>query len=69
MVEIFKTNINDPVHAERIVTLLNNHFPSFRINFDLHDCDNILRVKGDAIPVEKIITLVSENGFLCSVLN
>ncbi len=56
MVEIFKTNVTDSLHAEQIVNLLNQYFPSFLINFDLHDCDNILRVKGESIPVEKIRT-------------
>jgi tRNA G26 N,N-dimethylase Trm1 len=69
MVEIFKTNVYEMLHAEQIIALLNHHFPSFMVNFDLHDHDKILRVKGDSIPIEEIVTLVSENGFHCSVLD
>jgi hypothetical protein len=69
MVEIFKTNVDDHSQAQQVIALLSHHFPAFAINFDLHDCDKILRVKGDSIPVDKIVTLVSENGFYCSVLN
>jgi tRNA G26 N,N-dimethylase Trm1 len=69
MVEIFKTNVYDLSHAEQIVSLLNSHFPAFMINFDLHDCDKILRVKGEAIPVNEIVDLVSSNGFYCSLLD
>ena len=69
MVEIFKTNVYDVMQAERVITLLNRHFPAFMINFDLHDCDKILRVKGESIPVDEIVSLVSANGFYCSVLN
>ena len=69
MVEIFKTNILEISQAEKIIALLNHHFPSFMINFDLHDCDKILRIKGEAIPIDKIVDLVSEKGFHCSVLN
>ena len=69
MVEIFKTNIDDKMHAEQVVDLLNNHFPAFMINFDLHDCDKILRVKGDSIPVNEIVNLVSAKGFDCSLLD
>ncbi|MGN6342063.1 MAG: hypothetical protein ACTHML_13910 [Ginsengibacter sp.] len=69
MVEVFRTNVLDISEAVEIVALLNRHFPSFMINFDLHDCDKILRVKGEAIPVDRIIDLVSANGFHCSVLN
>lgn len=69
MVEIFKTNVYDVMEAEQIITLLNQHFPAFMINFDLHDCDKILRVKGDTIPVNEIVDIVSSNGFHCSVLD
>lgn len=69
MVEIFKTNVYDILNAEKIIVLLNQHFPAFMINFDLHDHDKILRVKGESIPVDEIVTLVSANGFHCSVLD
>ena len=69
MVEIFKTNVENAWHAEQIIALLRVHFPAFLINFDLHDCDKILRVKGEFIPVEEIVSLVAANGVECSVLN
>ena len=69
MVEIFKTNVFDHMQAEQIITLLSRHFPSFMINFDLQDCDKILRVKGESIPVDEIVDLVSANGFQCCVLS
>ena len=69
MVEIFKTNVHDVLQAEKIITLLNTHFPAFMINFDLHDCDKILRVKGESIPINEIETIVASHGFYCSVLN
>ena len=69
MVEIFKTNVDDQLQAQQIITLLNHHFPAFSINFDLHDCDRILRVKGELIPIDEIITIVSQTGFYCSILN
>ena len=69
MVEIFKTNVDDHSQAQQIISLLNYHFPAFMINFDLHDCDKILRVKGESIPVNDIESLVSAHGFYCCVLN
>lgn len=69
MVEIFKTNVEDPTHAEQIIALLNHYFPAFMINFDLHDCDKILRVKGESIPVNEIVDIVSQKGFYCCLLN
>lgn len=69
MVEVFKTNVTEQLHAEALLTLLSLHLPEHQINFDLNDCDNILRVKGGAVNVEKIIELVSSNGFECTVLD
>ena len=69
MVEIFKTNVNDVLQAEKIIGLLKTHFPGFMINFDLHDCDKILRVKGESIPIDEIESLVSAHGFHCILLD
>ena len=69
MVEIFKTNVNEPSQAQQIITMLNHQFPAFTINFDLHDCDKILRIKGECIPVDEIVEIVSQTGLYCSVLN
>ena len=55
------------MQAQQIIALLKHHFPAFIINFDLHDCDKILRVKGESIPINEIETIVSANGFHCSV--
>jgi hypothetical protein len=40
----------------------------FKINFDLEDCDKILRVEGSNVRQEKIAKLVTENGYCCDVL-
>jgi len=69
MVEIFKTNVTDHSQAEKIVALLKLRFPCYSVNFDLHDCDNILRIMGDSVPINEIEHLVSNEGFYCSVLN
>jgi len=68
MIEVFKTNVNRTVQAKRIVDILLEHFPGNKINFDLHDCDKILRVEGKNFCAEKIMTLVIENGFSCNLL-
>jgi len=68
MIEVFKTNVKKTVQATRIVTILLEHFPGNKINFDLTDCDKILRVEGKSFCAEKIMTLVAENGFRCNIL-
>ncbi len=69
MIAIFKTNITDFNKADEIISMLSYHFPCCKINFDLQDCDNILRVKGDSVSVAKIIQLVSSSGSVCTLLD
>jgi hypothetical protein len=68
MIEVFKTNVEEAGHAKHVIALLLQHFPCARINFDLHDCDKILRVEGENVATEKVIGLVAESGFTCIVL-
>jgi hypothetical protein len=68
IIEVFKTNVGDRQEAERMVRILQTVFPGARINFDLHDCDKILRLEGDTFTVEKVIAVVEHYGFDCAVL-
>ena len=68
MVEVFKTNVEDKIQAEIMVEILYRELPECRINFDLDDCDRILRVEGEILPVEIIREMVSRKGILCEVL-
>jgi hypothetical protein len=68
MVEVFRTNVRHKRQAKRLLGVLSERFPLFRINFDLEDCDKILRVEGEAICNEQIAGLVAENGYECDVL-
>ena len=69
MIEVFKTNVHRATEAHRLVSLLLNHFPGSKINFDLDDCDKVLRVEGRNFITEKVMHLVQENGFSCAVLD
>ena len=69
MVEVFKTNVQEFSQAQKLVALLRRHFPDSKINFDLDDCDKVLRVEGNNLRIEKVMTLVIEKGFLCTVLD
>jgi hypothetical protein len=68
MIEVFSTNVHESPQADKLVGLLRQQFPNSRINFDLDDRDKILRVEGaDFHPVE-VISLVTEQGFDCKIL-
>lgn len=68
MVEVFITNIQEPVQAERILQVLENTFPEMKINFDLDDCHRILRIEGAKINPESIISIVNKSGYTCEIL-
>ncbi len=70
MIEIFKTNIDDPYEAARLIGQMERLFSGYAVNFDLDDCDRIMRVKSetDEIDADSIIALVSTSGFNAEVL-
>lgn len=68
MIEVFKTNVETKKQALKILTQLSNHYPNVHVNFDLSDCDRILRVEGETVLPERIIELIHANGFYCDVL-
>lgn len=68
MIEVFKTNVRRVAAAKEIVALLQQNFPDSKINFDLEDCDKVLRIEGEDFHPGKIMMLVNENGFQCHVM-
>lgn len=71
MVEIFKTNVSNRWQANLLVEQIHSLFSSYRANFDLDDCDRILRVQcaqGDVQP-RLLIDFLHEMGFRAEVLN
>ena len=69
MVEVFKTNVQRKTQSKMLLSILSEAFPSFKINFDLSDCDKVLRVEGDHMEALRIMMLVKEYGFNCEVLD
>jgi hypothetical protein len=68
MIEVFKTNVQEVGQSKMIVGKLLEHYPDSTINFDLEDCDKILRVHGSSICNDSIIALLNAHGFRCEVL-
>ncbi|MBC5774661.1 hypothetical protein H8S95_11360 [Pontibacter sp. KCTC 32443] len=69
MVEVFKTDVSDDQTAAIIQQQLQHKIPGARINFDLEDCDNILRVEYETAVVEPVTKLMNDLGFYCKVLD
>ncbi len=69
MVEVFKTNVYEEERSKALLQRLLVHFPDNKINFDLEDCDKILRVEGKDILPEKIMEILNEAGHDCEILD
>jgi len=69
MVEVFKTNVQKKAQSKMLLCILSEAFPSFKINFDLSDCDKVLRVEGENIEALRIMILVKEYGVKCEILD
>ncbi|MES2761353.1 MAG: hypothetical protein V4677_04060 [Bacteroidota bacterium] len=69
MVEVFKTNIQDPDLANSVLQELALLLPSATINFDLNDCDHILRVQSPEDVTRHILTFFERSGHFCEVLD
>lgn len=70
VVEVFKTNIKNPDTAQLIIEKLKELLPGTKINFDLEDCDCILRVETvcSEIDVNEIMHFIRELNFEIEVL-
>lgn len=69
MVHIFKTSVVSKKQVQVVGSFLNILLPSEEWNFDLEDCDKILRVETEEVAPETVITILTSQGFYCDELN
>jgi len=68
MIEVFKTNVEKAEQSRLLIGQMITYMPNGKINFDLEDCDKILRVEAESISHKTIIELLNKNGFKAEVL-
>jgi|TARA_R110002050_G_scaffold179449_1_gene312829 hypothetical protein len=75
MIEVFITDIQTKVQADKVFGFTTNSFPNLKMNFDLKEekkqfpCGHtVLRVEGEIINSEKIISELNKLGFKCEIL-
>ncbi|AFD08689.1 hypothetical protein Solca_3685 [Solitalea canadensis DSM 3403] len=70
MVEVFKTNVSNPVHATKLIEQIRRNFVGYQASFDLEDCDRIMRVKStnDVVHAYQLISFLKSFGFMAEVL-
>lgn len=69
IVEVFKTNVQRESDKDYVIAVIKTQFPDYKINFDLEDCDKILRVEGIDLQCDNIIDYVNCLGYLCKRLD
>ena len=71
MVEVFKTNVTDADHAQLVLGQMRKAFNGYTANFDLEDCDHILRVESIDVFVDAsaLMRLIADLGFHAEVLS
>jgi hypothetical protein len=68
MILVFKTSVSTFSEVETLKPQLDKYFPNAKWNFDLQDCDNILRLDNLKEISDVVINLLKENSFECEVL-
>lgn len=70
MIEVFKTNVKEHSQAKILLDQIHKIFEGHEANFDLEDCDKILRVKcrSGIIQPSLFIRLLRDFGFHAEVL-
>ena len=70
MVEVFKTTVNQCETAHMLVDEIQKAFKGYHVNFDLEDCDRILRVEyhGGRIQPSALIHFLKTCGVDAEVL-
>lgn len=69
-IEVYKTNVEDFRQSELLLHALHKRFPAYTANFDLYDCDKVLRIESShrQIVNENIIGLLNEFGYIAEPL-
>ena len=69
MILVFKTTVSSKAKAKKLEPYLIKNLPGIQWNFDLSDCDKVLRVDSPANISHRIIHLLNDHGYDCSELD
>ena len=68
MIYVFKTSVKTKKDLQKLKPLLNELLRQAKWNFDLEDCDKILRIDSLIENSAALIKLLNDNGFACEEL-
>lgn len=65
MIHVFKTTVKNKAQINRLKLKLNKLLSSSKWNFDLEDCDKILRFDSEEDVCQSVIDLLKDHNFEC----
>lgn len=65
MIHVFKTSVKNKAQIKKLKPVLNLNFQDIKWNFDLEDCDKILRIESKKNITKKVINLLKSHYFDC----
>lgn len=68
MIYVFKTTVKNIMEIERLQSDLDSILPDSKWNFDLEDCDKILRIDSKNNCCQLVIALLHSFNFVCAEL-
>ena len=68
MIYVFKTSVKTKTQVKKLKPDINKILPCEKWNFDLQDCDNILRIDSRENIVVKITELLKSHQYHCEEL-
>lgn len=68
MIYVFKTSVKTKKLVQKLKPFLNNSLQQSKWNFDLEDCDKILRIDSPTEISEAVIKFLHDKGFDCEEL-
>jgi hypothetical protein len=69
MIFVFKTSVKTKIQIKKLKPHIDNLLLTAEWNFDLEDCDKILRVDSNENIVLPIINLLNIHKFTCEEIN
>ena len=67
---VFKTSVHQEKNIKQLQPVLNALTPNADAwNFDLEDCDNILRIETKHLEATSVCDTLQKQGFLCEELH
>ena len=68
MIFVFKTSVKTKIQVKKLKPHIDKILPNAKWNFDLEDCDKILRIDSEENIVLKITGLLNRHKFYCEEL-